>query len=246
MEPYSIPLTIGYADCDASGRLKISALLRCCQELAEKHSASLGCGREDLLKDLGIVWVITRNQMNIRRYPTVGERVTLETYTAPVRRVFYPRYFVLRDDTGCAIAESATLWVLCDIRTRAMTDRKEIKVREWDMGIPPAIDRFMAAPEPSGEAEVSARRAVYSDMDVNAHVNNTRFLDWLCDALGTAALREAPVASFLIDYHHEVREGQEVRLTLKRDEECYALTGHDEAGVLMFSVAGAFHTKGEA
>lgn len=245
MAPFVSEHIVSYSDCDASGRLRISALLRLCQELAEKHSSSLGCGRKDLFNEYGLVWVITRNQFNIRRYPTAGEKVTLETYTAPARRVFYPRCFVLRDGEGRAIAESATLWVLVDVRTRAMTDRREMKKAEWDMGIPPAIDRFMAPPEPAGEEEITLRTAVYSDMDVNAHVNNTRFLDWLCDALGTQALTKRPVVSFLIDYHHEVREGQAVRLTLRRDEENYALTGHDESGTVLFSVAGAFG-KGDA
>ena len=238
-----ILFTAGYSDCDALGRLKLSSFLRMCQELAETHSESLGCGRRELYREHGLVWVITRNQCLVRRYPSAGETVTLETWTAPVRRVFYPRFFILRDEKGESVIESGTYWVLCDIGTRAMVNHPDIRDRGWDMDRPPLFERFMPFPEPEGEAEESLRMPLYSDMDVNAHVNNTRYLDWLCDTLGTEALRDRPIRDFIIDYHHEVRERQAVTLKMKRDAACFSLTGH-EGDTLLFGIGGHFAPEG--
>ncbi len=239
-----ISIPVGYSDCDALGRLKLSAFLRMCQELAEAHSESLGCGRAELMRERGLVWVITRNQCSVRRYPLAGEALTLETWTAPVRRVFYPRYFSLTDGNGEIVIESGTYWVLCDIKTRTMVNQPDVRGRDWDMNRAPVFERFMPFPEPIGVEAVSERLPVYSDMDINSHVNNTRYLDWLCDTLGTQALRERPIRDFLIDYHHEVREKQNVTLKLKKDEDCFTLTGHDK-DALLFSVGGHFTSEGD-
>ena len=39
----------------------------------------------------------------------------------PVRRWFFPRYFIFRDASGAEIGRAGSLWVLLDIHTRKMT-----------------------------------------------------------------------------------------------------------------------------
>ena len=50
----------------------------------------------------------------------------------------------------------------------------------------------------------------YFDIDVNHHVNNARYLDWLLDPLGGEFLRTHRPVSLVIRYQHEVREGATV------------------------------------
>lgn len=42
-----------------------------------------------------------------------------------------------------------------------------------------------------------SRAPQYSDFDVNGHVNNTKYLAWLCDALGFDALRGAYIGDLV-------------------------------------------------
>ena len=41
----------------------------------------------------------------------MGETVSIETFPMPLRRWFFPRYFVFRDAAGEALGAASTLWV---------------------------------------------------------------------------------------------------------------------------------------
>ena len=74
----------------------------------------------------------------------------------------------------------------------------------------------------------SARMPAYSELDVNGHVNNARYADWLCDALGIETMQEYRVKTMRLSYAAEIRPGQEMQLRLTRDGLAYHLTGTHE------------------
>ena len=117
---YRDELLLRTCHCDMQGRWRPSAILEAMQEAAGTHAELLGCGRNRLLSD-NIVWVISRIELHMDRYPSIGERVTVETFPMPCRRCFFPRYFVFRDADGNTLGCAGTLWVLLDLTTRRMT-----------------------------------------------------------------------------------------------------------------------------
>ena len=88
-----------------------------------------------------------------------------------------------------------------------------------------------------GEERVIPYAPVYTDLDVNGHVNNTRYADWLCNALGINTLRQYCPQSLIMNYNAEVLPGQEVALHLTRNGLDYRLAGyHGEK--LAFEIGG--------
>lgn len=81
-----------------------------------------------------------------------------------------------------------------------------------------------------------ARMPAYTDLDVNGHVNNTRYADWLCDALGAALLSRRCLARLHINYAAEIRPEQEMELRLVESGDAFYFSGthggkqHFEAG----------------
>ena len=64
------------------------------------------------------------------------------------------------------------------------------------------------------EASHTILRTVnFSDLDVNGHMNNTRYLDWLCDLIPADFHREHPVKAVTICYMSEALEGQQLQLS---------------------------------
>ncbi|MBQ4231185.1 MAG: hypothetical protein II671_06505, partial [Salinivirgaceae bacterium] len=45
---------------------------------------------------------------------------------------------------------------------------------------------------------------LYSEIDVNGHVNNARYADWLCNCLGVERLRRFEIWTASIEYRHEI------------------------------------------
>lgn len=111
---YKEDFTVRSYQTDLNARMKPSAILEVMQEAAGQHSERLGLGRSALLAK-NTAWVLTRVEVDMDRYPAFEETFSVETFPMPVRRCFFPRYFIFRDSNGIEIGRAATLWVLLEI-----------------------------------------------------------------------------------------------------------------------------------
>ena len=173
----------------------------------------------------------------------LGETVSIETFPMPLRRWFFPRYFIFRNAAGEALGAAGTLWVLFDLEKRCMVAPGEVaKAIPDNSDLTPPLGVPGPVPRLTGEAVRSVRAPVYSELDVNGHVNNARYADWLCDALGLETLRDLRVRDMRLSYAAEIRPGQEMDLTLVRDGLAFHLTGAHE-GKVHFEIGGELEKR---
>ena len=225
MNTYDETFTLRPRDCDLNDAWRPSAILETMQDVAGTHSMLLGCGRDELVKQ-NIVWVLSRSELHMDRYPKSGEQITVHTFPTPTRICFFPRYYIFTDSHGEMVGKAGTLWLLLDLTTRRMLppgdvgklipDNKDLSV---PMNLPATVGNLQ------GEEFVSEHHPVYTDLDVNGHVNNTRYADWLCNALGIDMMTEYEPERIILNYNHEVLPGHAVTLRriLKGNE--YRLSG---------------------
>ena len=237
LKTYSQECRIASYQTDLTARMKPSAILEIMQEMAGTHAELLNVGRSRLLP-MNLCWVLTRVEVRMDRYPVSGEVITVETFPMPNRRVFFPRYFLFRDAQGNQIGYAGSLWVVLDINTRKMGNPAQIATLMPDnhaltapMGMPATVEEI------PGEAEEALRLPVYTDLDINGHVNNTRYLDWCCNALGIETLRRNVMKTFALNFNQEILPGQEVRTVLHRDEGRFSFSGF-EGDVRHFDIGG--------
>lgn len=216
LKTYQEELIIRTCSCDMTGHWRPSAILETMQELAGAHSELLGIGRGTLIRQ-NIVWILTRVEVEMDRYPAIGERITAETFPMPTRRWFFPRYFIFRDEQGNEIGRAGTLWALLDVTTRKMAapdaaagyipDNRDLTA---PLGLPATVKELSAT------VQESRFLPVFTDLDVNGHVNNTRYMDWCCNALGIDTMTEKCLRRFCVNYNMEILPSQEVRAELRR------------------------------
>ena len=72
---------------------------------------------------------------------------------------------------------------------------------------------------------------------MNGHVNNTRYLDWCCNALGIDVMRTHEMRRFAVNYNQEILPGQEVRTVLRHDGNTFSFSGF-EGDIRHFDVGG--------
>ena len=209
---YDETFTLRPRDCDLNEKWRPSAILETMQDVAGSHSILLGCGRDELLRK-NMVWIIARCELHMDRYPSVGEQITVHTFPTPTRICFFPRYYIFTDARGEMIGKAGTLWLLLDLATRRMLPPGEIGKLIPDnrnlsvpMNLPATVGNLQ------GDEFVSEYRPVYTDMDVNGHVNNTRYGDWLCNTLGIDLMKEYEPDHIILNYNHEVLAGHVVTL----------------------------------
>ena len=58
--------------------------------------------------------------------------------------------------------------------------------------------------------EEMTRTSVYSDIDVNHHVNNVTYIKWAIDALGSELLDHYQLKTLKVSFRREVFEGEAV------------------------------------
>ena len=222
---YDETFTLRPRDCDLNEKWRPSAVLETMQDAAGAHSILLGCGRDELIRK-NMVWVIARCEVHMDRYPSVGEQITVHTFPTPTRICFFPRYYVFTDAHGEMIGKAGTLWLLLDIETRKMLppgdiarlipDNRDLTV---PMNLPATVGNLQ------GEEFISEYMPVYTDLDVNEHVNNTRYADWLCNTLGFDLMTRNEPETVIFNYNHEILPGQSVTLRRILHDRQYRLTG---------------------
>ena len=218
MKPvYEKEFSVTSAMVDRHGRLRPSQLLALLQQVAGDHSALLGTDRDKLM-ERDLFWAVIRHRVQITRLPEAGEQFTATTWPMPTTRTAFPRSTVVTDSRGNELFRGISLWVLMDANTRAMVlpGKSGVVVDGQLTGSELAVPGSLAL----RTLEHSTTRTVrYSDLDVNGHMNNCRYLDWVTDLLPGDFHRSHPMAEFTLCYLSEAREQEQLALHWELDNE---------------------------
>ncbi len=201
---YERTLLLGSEHVDCFRRLRVSTLFELLQTASIRHTEALGMGRDKTL-DRGLLWVVARQHAVVGRMPIYDERVTLRSWPGKTMRVLFPRYYELLSERGETLVRASAVWSLMDMETRAVAFPEEhgveIAGEERDGELPYLAKlRTLAAPNAFDFV------VPYSYVDLNGHMNNTRYFDLAEDAIPAAesgkTLREVRA-----EYGGEVRLG---------------------------------------
>ena len=237
MKSYREEIRLRQVHCDMSGLWRPSAILEAMQETAAEHCTRLGIGRP-VLDARGVTWVLSRAHVELERVPRLGERVTVETCPLPLKHLFYPRVNVFYDGEGKRVGAANSLWVLIDVATRRIVNDDFVLERLPDNSdvAAPCAQPATVRPLP-GEAEIFAFAPQFTDLDMNGHVNNARYMDWCCNALGVEALSRRAIAAFDVNYDAEVLPGAQLEAALTRADDRFTFTGSAD-GKRRFAIGG--------
>jgi len=216
-----------YSLCDQSECLSLSSLLGISQELASLDSEKMGFGPHEVF-DKGHLWVISRTSLIVYTLPKYQEKVIFRTYPLKNKMFFYPRVFTIESENNEKLVEGLSIWALIDKDTRKFLLPKESGViYDKDDGETLVIDTKI---KPETTTFCLERTVLYSDLDINGHMNNINYVNWALDALGSSFFSRHKLKEFRIAYHKEAREGDVLTLNIYQDDyNIYILgTRHEE------------------
>lgn len=211
MEPiFKTTFSVEAIHLDRYGRARPSALLMFAQEAAGGHCQALSLDWDTLAKQ-DLFWAVLRHKVRLSRLPVAGDVLTVETWPMPTTRVAFPRSTIAYDQNGQEVFRSVSIWVLMDRnkRTMVLPGKSGVEltgtVRGNELSVPANL-------HPSLLENHTSRQVLFSDLDRNGHMNNTRHLDWLDDLLPSAFHEAHPVREFTICYLSEAKEGELLEL----------------------------------
>ena len=180
------------------------------QEIAGLHAEVLGVGF-DLLNSRDLTWVLARWQVNIAELPRAQDEVVLETWPSTVERLRCRREFRLCDAAGNILARASSWWVVVNNKTFKLERVPEFIKDIYPASAEHALDEFSLRLPQVKDVDAAVRAAVrWSDIDVNEHVNNANYLDWVLQSVPRAAGERClsrGLRQFEINFKSEARLG---------------------------------------
>ena len=220
---YAKKLLIGSNDVDQFLELKLSSFFKMMQDIATEHAEELDIGKGQTI-DKGLYWVITRFSIDIINMPKYLENVTLKTYPGDNMRFVFPRYFLLEDENGHPLIKVSSVWMVL------RKDNHQPCLNPFDGRIFPEEHLPDELPLPSkcsGEASslVETRKVRYSDIDLNGHLNNTRYIELIQNLHDSDYYKDRIFDEITVNYFSEIKEKEDVSLYLSVDNNKEVIKG---------------------
>ncbi|TAJ12326.1 acyl-ACP thioesterase [Marinilabiliaceae bacterium JC017] len=203
--PYKETITIPTFAAGPDNTLSISYLMRYLQEAAANHASRLGVGFEQLSPQQ-LFWVLSRLHMEAIHLPKMGETITIETWPREMIRLFSVRDFIVRDANDQVIIKATTDWLMLNAQNlrpqRLNKWADQIAYTPDQTAIPGLVRDLPSLPE---ETSGVCRQVTYSDIDMNHHVNNARYLDWFLDAIAQQQPMTSAIHSVELNFLNEFK-----------------------------------------
>ena len=216
---YECPLRVEAHDADSAGRLRVSSMFNHIQNGAALHAGRLGVGIAEVIGQ-GMFWVLSWAKLEFASLPRFGDEFSARTWPKCRQKLFFIRDFLFSGSSGEVFCRATTAWLLVDVKTK-----KAVSAQRLGEGIPQlegehALQCYPERFEIKDEGRrIFTRQVRYSDLDVNRHVNNARFTEFLMDCYPAKHHRNHRISSVAVAFVAEAKEGDELELRLVESPE---------------------------
>lgn len=213
---------------DAQGQMGLGDLAREMEKSTEQQLGSYGVGRRELQEE-GKIWVVAWTSIEAWSLPQAGAQVLLWVWPGKNKSMMYTRRYAFYSADGEPLAEAASLFLLMDQKTRsaaAPTGKLAsvpIVTLEGEPELPKLRMEF-----PAQLPGCHSRTVAGEEIDLNGHLNNTRYLDWARELWESQGKGACPFQKAWIQYCRELKEGQQVSLWHGLAEGAWYLLGTAE------------------
>ena len=219
------------ADFDCYDRMHPASILSLFQDVAGIHANELGIGFAALM-ERQTIWVLTKVRYELVGTPRRYERVRVRTWPLPPARINFRREYCIETMDGEVLVQGTSEWVVVHSEKRRVLPAVDVYPTDdycTDTCFPGRLAKVpLFDPEGEGREVVPG----FTQLDINGHINNTCYADFVMDALSPAA--DTVVTGLQIDYHRELMAGQRFTLHLRREGDQLLACGSAE-GERMFS-----------
>lgn len=197
---------------DPGKRLSIPALFSVFGEAAHFDAGRRGWGYSEMISR-NLAWVLIRVRIEVNRMPGWEEEVILKTWPKTMDGVMAYRDFELFDPSGQILAAGSTVWTLIDL-----VSRRPVRMSgpEYDTGKLAGISAISNKPGkiawPADLVVVNRLQARYSQLDMNLHVNNARYLEWVINEVPMDMLLNQDIKTIEVNFLSEVKANDELEI----------------------------------
>ncbi|MBO0364775.1 acyl-[acyl-carrier-protein] thioesterase [Streptococcus vaginalis] len=206
---YQMKMKIPFDMADMNGHIKLPDVILLSLQVSGLQSIDLGISDKDMLEKYNLVWIITDYDIDVVRLPKFGEEMTIEIEALSYNRLFCYRRFTVFDENDVAVIEMMATFVLMDRDSRKVHAVEPKIVAPYETEFSKKLIRGPKYPELKDSTSKDYHVRFY-DLDMNGHVNNSKYLDWIFEVMGADFLMKHVPKKVHLKYVKEVRPGGQI------------------------------------
>jgi len=180
---YQEKFKIRASEIDFNQKATLPSICNLLQEIAGNHAQELHFDITDLQENK-MTWVLHRLVVKMDRFPEWREPITVETWPSSGDGLRAYRDFRIIDEENNVIGKSLSYWLILNIKNRRpMRIPKtilEMAPKNVDHVLPIQDAHFSEINNPEAVNTFNVRK---TDLDLNRHVNNVRYVEWALSCL---------------------------------------------------------------
>jgi len=201
--------TIASYNADVHGKATLQALLQFLQEIAWEHAEHLDLGFTKLYKQ-NLLWVLVRQKIKVAKFPNWPNSVKVKTWATGKDILFWYRDFKIFDSDDSEIAKATSSWMIINLETRRPHRAENlfnIPIEKPDFASETKLGKLPSVKDVTRRYEKEVR---YSDLDLNDHVNNVKYLEWVLDSYPLQRYKKNRIESVELNYMAEAIYGDRI------------------------------------
>ncbi|GMP59063.1 hypothetical protein CsSME_00022495 [Camellia sinensis var. sinensis] len=209
----------------------METILNLLQETALNHvwmSGLLGDGfgaTHGMMRN-NLIWVVSRMEVQVDHYPIWGEVLEIDTWVGASGKNGMRRDWLIRSQaSGLVFARATSTWVMMNQQTRRLSKMPEevrAEISPW------FIEKRAIKEDVNEKIEKLDEKAKYvntdlkpkrSDLDMNHHVNNVKYLRWMLETIPDQFLENHQLSGMILEYRRECESSDTVQSLCEPQED---------------------------
>lgn len=230
---YGTVFSVVGRDSDCFSQCQAAALLSYLQETGLLAMADAGLTRKYLMERYHAVWMLARTSYTLESPIFLGDVIGIRSRCRNAHGMgVYREYEIMRENRR--IGEALALWMLVDAESRVLFPASRVSELSGVLSDSRRSKQLRRLRLPGTLAPVHQRTIQYSQIDMNGHLNNSRYADLICDAIGLEKMGGAYASSMQISYLSECMAGCVLTMYVYNEENLWYVRGVGEDQIPRF------------
>lgn len=231
---------ITYQESDFMGHYRLANLFSMLSDLATKNAVEVGIWKEELQLRYG--WILTKQTMKLDRPIHINEDISFSTRAGKSSRIQFTRLYDFYDAENICIGGVYSTWTFIDIEKRKITrpDKVGVMIPEIEE-YPHRVESYTEIENNISLACKATREVVYSDVDVNQHMNNYRYIEWAMDVMNYSIFTTHYLREVSMIFKKEMSPGTKAKVLYGEKDQYFKVrvVSEDET-IVHFEMGGYF------
>lgn len=215
MKDYSLnksKIRINISEVDFNAKLRLDNIFNIMQNEALKHSEKIGVGFKSYMKK-NQTWVLTWAKIKIIEYPTFEDEIEVNTWLKRTFKLYTLRDFAFYDKNGNNIINASTGWLLLNISNLRPLRLENIPDTVVFLENRNAINELPDKISINKELKIRFEKTVfYSDLDMNFHVNNSRYIEYILNSFPIDDFRNKEIKEITLYFISDARINESIQV----------------------------------